>query len=346
MESQKEKDRIIVLSIDRDNDLGMKAGVPGPVIGKEAVIEAASKLGVKDPGDTDMNAMFEAVRVYEEVRRQNDCEVAILTGDRDVGVKSDREIKDQLEKVLRRFRANLAVIVSDGSEDEHVTPIIQSLVPILSMKRVVVKQSEKLESTYYKIKDFLKESLDDPKMARIVFGFPALCLLLIAFFGMEGWRAVIGILGVYLVLKAFKLDIYFDRAGKEAKDSFTGRRVSFFLYTLGVAVGLYASYRGYGSMGEWSAMGLFESVAAFISSSVHYFWLAAALFWIGYVIGAKNRSFPRAVSIPLFGFAVALVVRAGADLILQPEASITYFMASIIAGFALLFLAAYLERKK
>jgi putative membrane protein len=344
MEAEK-KDRIIVIAVDRDNDLGQKAEVEGPVIGKEKVIEAASKLGTKDPTDSDVNAMFEAVRVYDEVRRQYDSEVAILTGDRDVGIKSDRKIKEHLDQALSKFRANLAVLISDGSEDEHVMPIIQSTIPILSVRRLVVKQSEQLESTYYKVKDFMKESLEDPKMARLVFGLPAVALLLIAIFGMEGWRAVMGILGAYLVVKGFRLEGYFTGAADELQDSFTRKRMSFFLYMIGIIFATLASYRGYTAMLEWMVLGLFETIAAFLSASVYYFWAAGTLAWLGKSIGTKKRKLSRAVSIPLFGFAITIVINSGVNMILQPDTSIYSFITSIVAGFVLLFIAVYIEKK-
>ncbi len=344
MEPEK-KDRIIVIAVDRDNDLGAKTGIEGPVMGKDNVVEAASKLGVKDPADSDLNAMFEAVRVYDELRKQYDSDVAVITGDRSVGIKSDKVIREQLEKVLRHFRANLAVLISDGSEDEHVMPIIQSEVPILSVKRVVVKQSVQLESTYYKVKDFMKESLEDPKMARLVFGLPAVALLLTAIFGMEGWRAVLGILGAYLVIKGFKLEGYFTGAADELRESFTRKRLSFFLYMIGIVFATLAAYRGYSLMNDWMVVGFFETVAAFLSASIYYFWVAGAMAWVGKSIGSKKRSLSRAASIPLFGFAISLVVHSGVDMILQPETSIYNFVVSIVVGFVLLFVAVYIEKK-
>ncbi len=344
MEVEK-KDRILVISVDRDNDLGEKAEINGPVIGKENVIEAATKMGLKDPSDSDFNALFEAVRVHDELKKQYAVQVAIITGDKDVGVKSDTKIKDQLDEALRHFRANFVVLISDGSEDEHVIPVIQSRIPILSVKRLVVKQSEQLESTYYKVKDFMKESLEDPKMARLVFGLPAIALLLTAIFGAEGWRAVLGLLGAYLVIKGFRLESYFTGAADEFRDSFTRKRLSFFIYIIGILFTVLASYRGYNAMQNWLAMGLFETIAAFLSASVYYYWIAGTMAWLGKSIGTKKRSVSRAISIPMFGFAISLVIHSGVEMILQPDTSIYTFISSIIAGFILLFTAVYIEKK-
>jgi putative membrane protein len=344
MEAEK-KDRILVVCVDRDNDLGEKAEIKGPVVGKENVIEAATKMGMKDPTDSDFNALFEAVRVHDELRRQYAAQVAVLTGHRDVGIKSDTEIRNQLEEVLGRFRANFVVLISDGTEDEHVMPIIQSRIPILSVKRVVVKQSEQLESSYYKVKDFMHESLENPKMARLVFGLPAVAFLLVAIFGAEGWRAVLGLLGAYLVIKGFRLEGYFSAAGEELQDSFTRRRLSFFIYIIGILFAVLAAYRGYTVMEEWIVIGMFETVASFLSASIYYFWVAGAMGWIGKIVGMKKRTASRAVSIPMFGFAIAMVIHSGAQLILDPSASIYTFITSIVVGFVLLFAAVYIEKK-
>ncbi len=339
------KDRIVVLCVDRDDDLGQKAGIEGPVIGKDKLIDAATKLGLRDPGDTDFNSMFEGVRVYEELKRQYDAEIAVLTGDRDVGIKSDKKIGEQLDGVLKRFRANFAVLVSDGSEDEQVIPIIQSVIPILSVRRVVVKQSEQLESSYYKVKDFIRESLENPKMSRLVFGLPAIAFLLIAIFGAEGWRAIMGILGAYLVIKGFRLEGYLTGAANEMSDAFTRKRFAFFLYVLGIVFAGLAAYRGYTVMTDWLVVGIFETAAAFLSASAYYFWLAGAVGWVGKGISSKTRSARRIASIPIFGFAVTMVIHSGANLILQPQYPIYDFILSIVVGFVLLFAAVYIEKK-
>ena len=344
MEAEK-KDKIAVISIDRDNDLKEKAGVDGPVIGRQNVIDAAIKLGLKDPEDSDFNGMFEAVRVYDEVKKQHDAEVAIITGDRDVGIKSDMKISEQLGTVLKHFKANFVVLVSDGTEDEQVAPIIQSVVPILSVKRVVVKQSEKLESSYYKIKDFIKESLENPRMARLVFGLPAVVLLLVSIFGAEGWRATMAVLGIYLLIKGFRLESYVTGAARELSDTFTRKRFAFFLYVLGMIFGVLAAYRGYVNMADWLMVGVFEAVAAFLSASVYYFWLAGSVEWLAKGVSRKKRSARRIASIPILGLAVSIVINCGVNMILEPESPIYTFLLSIVVGFVLIFLAVFIEKK-
>ena len=56
--------KTIVIALDRDDDMGRKTGIKSPIIGRENNIEAAVKLGLADPEDSDTNAIFEAVRSY------------------------------------------------------------------------------------------------------------------------------------------------------------------------------------------------------------------------------------------------------------------------------------------
>ncbi len=169
------------MAIDRDDDFGVKAKVKGPVIGRDACIDAALKLSLADPEDSDANVAYAAVKLHDELKESGEfenVEVALITGHHDVGVKSDLELSKQLEEVLRVFPADGIIPVTDGAEDEQIFPIITSKVPIISSRRVVVKQSESIETTYYIIYRYLREILSDPEVAKVVLGIPGLILLL------------------------------------------------------------------------------------------------------------------------------------------------------------------------
>ncbi|MFH1294435.1 MAG: DUF373 family protein [Candidatus Aenigmatarchaeota archaeon] len=338
------KERILVLTVDRDNDIGRKAGVKNVVIGREALLKAAQKFALADPTDSDMNAIYQAVKTADELVNEFKVEVALLIGDVDVGVRSDKRISDQLKAVLTQFPADAAVLVSDGAEDEHIIPIIQSRLPIISVNRVIVHQAEQLESSYFKIKDFLNESLDNSKYARLIFGLPAIILILGAVFGAEGWRAIIGILGAYLLLKGFKLEKYIYNAADELSTSFTRRRFAFFVYIIAIAFGAIAFYRGYSAMQNWLSSGIFEWVASFVNASIYYFFLSGVSAWIGRVISKiKEHRGGRIVAMPLFGLAISVVIFTTSGLILTEEFSLLTFILSIGIGFGLLVLAFLIE---
>ncbi|WP_457752137.1 DUF373 family protein [Thermococcus sp.] len=183
--------KALILAIDRDDDFGKKAGVDGPVIGRDACIDAALKLSLADPEDSDANVVYAAVKLYDELKENDefeDVEVALITGNPKVGVKSDMELSRQLEEVLERFPANGIITVTDGAEDEQIFPIITSKVPIISSHRVVVKQSEGIETTYYVLYRYMKEIMSDPGVAKIILGIPGMIIL---FYGLARLLSVV-----------------------------------------------------------------------------------------------------------------------------------------------------------
>ena len=94
--TERTMDRVLILSVDRDDDLGKKAGVKGPVVGRRDVLTAALKLGIADPEESDTNAILGALNHYDAMRAELDgkgeVEIALLTGEERVGVRSDRVI--------------------------------------------------------------------------------------------------------------------------------------------------------------------------------------------------------------------------------------------------------------
>jgi putative membrane protein len=228
------KKRILVLCVDRDNDLYEKVKVSGPIMGKEANIEAATKLALKDPEETDANTIFEAVRVYDSISKENNAEVVTLTGDKSLGYFADREIAKQLDSVLRNFRADSCILVSDGASDEQVIPIIQSRMKIDSVKLVVMKQAKELEKTYF----VLLEKLKEPHYARIVWGIPALLILLLILSEIlgYGWKLVGAAIGLYFLIKGFGVEESIIRSFSEFRFSVEKLSLIFYLSALPLLV--------------------------------------------------------------------------------------------------------------
>jgi len=220
------KKRVLVLCVDRDNDLYEKVKIGGPIIGKEANIEAATKLILKDPEEADANTMFEAVRIYDSISKEDNTEIVTLTGDKSLGYFADREITKQLDSVLRNFHADSCILVSDGASDEQMIPIIQSRVKIDSVKLVVMKQAKELEKTYF----VLLEKLKEPHYARIIWGIPALLILLLIiseFLGYD-WKLVGIFVGLYLLLKGFGIEENIIRSFSDFH--FSVEKLSFIIY--------------------------------------------------------------------------------------------------------------------
>ena len=156
--------RTLVLVVDRDDDFGVKGGVETPVIGISDCSVAATALGIADPEDSDVNALYAAINIYSEIRAEGsaEVEVALIAGDKRVGYKSDSAIVDELEIVLKEVSPDRIILVGDGAEDEYIYPIISSRVPIDSVKKVYVKQAPGLEGTVY----IVTKMLEDPEKRR------------------------------------------------------------------------------------------------------------------------------------------------------------------------------------
>jgi putative membrane protein len=155
--------KTLVLCVDRDDDLGTKAGINGPVIGRDENLKASIALGIADPEDVDTNTILSGVQLYDDlVKRGMETEIATISGDPHVGFQSDLILTNQLENVLEVVKPDRAILVSDGSEDESIYPVISSRVKIDSVKRVYVKQSRSIEGTY----NMIVKTLRDEKMRR------------------------------------------------------------------------------------------------------------------------------------------------------------------------------------
>ena len=88
--------RVLVVCIDRDDDLGKNGGVETPVFGRDQCINAGTRLAIEDPEDADSNAIFGAVKIYEElVTKGYETEVAVITGAYNRGIEADEKISSE-----------------------------------------------------------------------------------------------------------------------------------------------------------------------------------------------------------------------------------------------------------
>lgn len=246
------------MCVDIDDDLWSKAKVKGPVVGRKANLEAATKFSLADPQDTDGNTMYKAVKTYDELKKEgHTVEIVTLTGHRDLGYKANSEISRQLEQVLDDFKAEAAIFVSDGASDEQVLPMVQSRIKINSVETVTVKQSKELEKTYFVILEKLKE----PHYARLFFGIPGLLVILYFFFGDLGLRLFLGVFGAYLILKGFGVEEKI--AARISRADLSLGRLSFIFYFAAFALLLASVYLGISSIGELQPSSNYAKVGAY-----------------------------------------------------------------------------------
>lgn len=259
---------LLVIAIDRDNDLGRKTGIRSPVLGREPNVKAALELGLADPEESDTNTMLAAIKTYDELLEAGETvEIVTICGDVRVGTKSDMKIANILDQVIAKTKSTRAILVSDGAEDRELEPIIRSRLRIDSTRMVVVQQSRPIEDTFYTI----VHKMEDPKIQR-QFIFP---IALVAFvYGLLKWfglseiasGAIWVVLGGYLLIKVAGWEEAIRNFYTELL-TVTSERVSFFSYAWLIAslLMIVGITRGLDQMQEVSSQGVLAMVLAFMS---------------------------------------------------------------------------------
>ncbi len=319
--------RTLVLTVDRDNDLGLKTAIRGPVIGRKQVLTAALRLGIADPEESDTNAILGALHQHDNLAESNsetdEVEIAILTGDEKVGVRSDRAIAAQLEEVVTGFQPDQAILVTDGAEDESVLPIIQSQVRIDHVQKIIVKQSKGIEGTYY----YIVKALEDPKWRAKMLG-PLGAIM--AVFGLGVMLPdtlggiVIGSLpllfGLFILSKGLGLEATVGRIAQEMRENADAAMFSSLLWTttvfsaiFAVAVG-YDTYIGLEATANYSVLWI-EVVHSALAWIVIAFLTSTAGFML---LRLQKGSFSgRLIVLAVFGMVVYSFLNQGLDIAIK-----------------------------
>ncbi len=281
-------ERLLVLAVDIDNDLYRKTKITGPVIGRNDNLKAAAKLALADPQDSDANAMFEAVKKYDELKSKGySVNVATVTGAEKEGYVADVELVRQIELVLERLKSDACVLVTDGSSDTRVLPLLKNRIKVNSVDIVKIKQAQGFENTYFTILEKLKE----PHYARIVFGIPAVLFLLfsISYYFNLGWQPPVALIGVYLVLKGFGLEDAFVSSFRGF--GFSIERLSFVFYigaliffVISLIIGYAAYTTSIGTTTDLLVLGS-QSVEGFLT----LFPVSLLLYLVGRLIDLENK---------------------------------------------------------
>jgi len=336
----------IILCIDRDDDIGRKTGIKTPIIGRENNIDAAVKLAAADPEESDVNTLFGGIKVYDELKsRGEDCEIVFVSGDINVGVKSDRKIAEQLDNVLDEINANGIIVVTDGAEDESLLPIIQSRIRVDAIRRIVVRQNQNLENTYYVI----RQMLDDPKVSRTFFIPIGLACLAVAISTAlhvpeASIMLITALIGVYMIFKAVGLGSMFTDFTDAMRQSFYGGRITYITYvasiilvTVGVVIGVSSAWESH--VGPITP-GIFNIIMIFINSSVWWYVGASLLSVAGSIINyyIEEEKIWKHWAFPFFTFASGLVLWGGSEFVLSINDrgftdSLLYLVFSISGAF-------------
>ncbi|MCL1979286.1 MAG: DUF373 family protein [Methanomassiliicoccaceae archaeon] len=357
--------KTLVLVVDRDDDFGVKGRVETPVIGVEGCSVAATALGIADPEDSDINALYAAINIYKEILAEGntEVEVALIGGNEKVGHRSDAAIVDELEVVLKDVSPDRVILVGDGAEDEYVYPIISSRIPIDSVRKVYVKQAPGLEGTVY----IVSKILEDPAKRRRFLAPLGLVIVAIALlFMIQPFMSYMGdgsslsgittpmvvfLIGAVILLYGYNTSEWLEqwRIKWVARIKSGSVTVTFVLIALlFVLAGLIF---GYLSLKELYIPSLFQGFLWFVSNSLWLMIFAILIYQVGDLvdmyISTKRIKLSFIVgSINLV--AIGLITTGALDLVLayfdMGIMNNAVFAMEIIAGIALAFISALLQR--
>ncbi|MEM1585983.1 MAG: DUF373 family protein [Candidatus Bathyarchaeia archaeon] len=354
-ESQRlEEERILIICVDRDNDIGRKAGVKTPIVGKKENIDAAIKLLLADPEEADANAMFEAVRICESLERSSLssilCQVATIAGSDLGGVAADRKLTSELNEVIREFKPTSLILVTDGYSDEDILPLMQSRVPISSIRRVIVKHSKSIEETAAVFLRYLKTILEDPKYSRTILGLPGILLVMLGIlsllaifirYDIRTWTWIIGLLivGVYLIGKGYGIN---RKIASTLPRIFSPHGLiigfSMFFGLLLIAVGLYQSISQVTFSVEVLSKPLAEITGIVISASVPTVISGFSIILLGRALAhilARDYRFWRTIVFMVACVWSWKIFDEAAKILINPTVSLDELIASIIIGIAI-----------
>ena len=210
-ESVGRKEKILVLCVDVDNDIG-KVGLKTPIIGRSEVLHAAVQFALTKPEDTDANALFTAINIYDSmVKEGRNVEIAVVAGDENSSVRAGMKIRSELLHIKDITHVDSVILVTDGAEDELVIPVIESILPIISIKRVVVEQIRGVEETYILIGRYLKKIIEEPRFSRIFLGVPGIILISLAILYVfnllqHAFIVTLFIIGLTMFVRGFSID--------------------------------------------------------------------------------------------------------------------------------------------
>ena len=299
--------KLLVICIDRDNDVGEKAGIITPVVGRDACIEAAQRLALEDPEDADSNSMFAAIKTYEDlISKGYQVEVITVAGVKNRGVQADEKILSETRKVLEKFSANGAVIVSDGEDDESVIPVIQNVLPVVSVQRVVMKVSRSVEYSYAVFGKYLKMLAYDSKYSKFFLGVPGILLLIGGVATVFGYTAeifavLVSILGGAFLIRAFDIDRVWSSWSKPTPMGF----IRMFTMTAGILLILSSVPAGISSLDPElikSDMQLVTTitdkviVGQFVAGALPIMWIGMGSIFAGTLLSNWIGEIPRQIS--------------------------------------------------
>ncbi|MFC6974994.1 DUF373 family protein [Halomicroarcula sp. GCM10025709] len=340
---------LLVLCVDLDDDLGRKTDVETPVVGRDAVEEAAVALAETDPEDSDVNVLFEGVHIHDAVTDEP-VAVAAVTGVDGSDVAANRAVGEEVDTVLASLTARedvRALVVTDGAQDESVVPVIRSRVRIDGVRRVVVRQAQDLESMYYTI----KQVLDDPETRGTILvplGILLLIYPLTILLDYLGWPGsalgvISGLFGLYLLARGLGVEQLLDDLVQRTTAGLYAGRVTIITYVVAAALLVIGGVNGVQTLESLSdPVSAVEVLSALVYGAIQWFAVAGVTSSLGRVTDEYLReAFEwRYLNAPFYVLAIAAVLHGVSAFFLGFQD--LQYLAAVLTGGTLLGLSSTL----
>ncbi|TKR26366.1 DUF373 family protein [Natronomonas salsuginis] len=334
---------LLILCVDLDDDLGRKTAFDTPVIGRDAVEEAAVELATADPEDSDVNVCFQGVHLHDSIDDES-VEVALVTGTAKADVSANRKVGEEVDTVLASLSTGedvKAIVVTDGAQDESVLPVIRSRVPIDGVRRVVVRQAQDLESMYYTF----KQVLADPETRGTIL-IPLGILLLIypisilaEVIGLPGSSlgVISALLGLYVLFRGLGLEDTIDDTLERIRVGLFSGRVQLITYVVAAAlviVGVVGGVEATEALTEVDGEPT-QAAAAFVYGAVQWAAAAGVVAALGritdeYLAGGFEW---RYLNAPFYVVSIAIVLHGmSAFFAALPFAELSYLALTLTTG--------------
>lgn len=354
------KRKILILNVDRDDDIGIKAGIITPIIGYDNILDAAKTLLMKDPEEADGNALFASLKLYNELKDKFDeVEVAAVTGTPAGGVEADIKISEQLDEVLQKFNADSIILVTDGYSDEEIIPIVSSKRPIISIHRIVVKHSKSIEETYAVLGRYIKMLWTESPYKEYFIGVPGIIMLIVGILSLLNLtrEAVIYsliIIGLSFIIKGLGIDEYLSSL----------RRAHFYEYVklatyLGAIAtllsGVYLSYTSVSGLEEFKIVvkepaRIFDYGAVLLGHMMPYIALTILTVSLFFILGFSLYNILTENYDSLYKYPVAMVsavvfyfvANEIGNILISPQVAFSNLFLYVTVGFLAIFITSAL----
>lgn len=315
------QDKILVLAVDVDDDVS-KCGVKTPIVGRTEVLDVATRLALLTPEDTDVNALFGALRQFDLLKAQgvDNVEIAVVSGSVQGGVEADLKIRREVLELKERLNPTGVVFVSDGGDDERVIPIIQSLIPLFSIQRVTVQYSKGIEENYRILASYIKKGFTEPRFIKYTLGIPGLLIIASTALALAGlssyvyyaFYAIGLVIGVIMAIRGFNIPEVIESEWEKQPIYFIGRVVSLIVLIVAIFTDVEIVL---------SHVNVTDSVSLIIKGTFDYYVLALIVYFSSIVATTYLEGSPR------FWKEVTAIT-----LLLSLRPAVFYIMNNLITG--------------